>query len=224
MPRIAAILQNLTATKILIDLGCDHGYLGIASLKQRLVDNVWNVDVNQAPLAVAKNNYTQAQLSAKTTFFLSNGFEKLPKKWEHNQVTAVFAGMGSKLILSLLKDLPPYVQTIIFLPHTMGEKLRYWTTKNNFFVLNEQYVRDKNKVYELIVIHRYFTTNAFCYQTPTDYLMGLSQFWSGCWQQLQDYWTIQLNRWKKIPPKKLSTNQIYQINLVRQALYGKPTT
>lgn len=40
MQRIQAILQVMTPCEILIDIGCDHGYLGIASLQQQLAKTV----------------------------------------------------------------------------------------------------------------------------------------------------------------------------------------
>lgn len=121
--RLQALINVFERTDLLIDIGCDHGYLGIVALKQQLTRFVWNVDVNYGPLEQAKTNFAAAQVSACAQFFLSDGFQSLPTP-QADDITVVIAGLGSTTILKILANLPPYVNKLLILTHTWAYSLR----------------------------------------------------------------------------------------------------
>lgn len=74
---------------------------------------------------MAQVNFAKYQLTDRAQFFLSNGFEQLPRTIGGKTATVVCSGMGTNLIITILNQLPDYVNQIICLPHTLARKLRY---------------------------------------------------------------------------------------------------
>ncbi|MDQ0514186.1 tRNA (adenine22-N1)-methyltransferase [Mycoplasmoides fastidiosum] len=223
MKRLTKILDLMLTNQLLIDVGADHGYLGIEALKQQKTKFVWNVEITKGPLLNAQNNFIRAGYVDQATFWTSDGFIKLPQT-NATSATAVCAGMGTQTILKILKHLPIYVDQIILLTHTLGYKLRKWASENRWYVLAENYVASNHKIYELIYLVRDNRLSTKQYQSETDYWLGLKEFYETADNQLyfQQYWSEYLAKFSKIPAEKRSDYQTELIKLIENLINEKP--
>lgn len=96
--RIKALADDVDIDDVVLDVGCDHGYLSIYLKKNNLCKEVYASDISVNALNVARENFRKNKLDIKT--FVSDGFENIPVKFD----TAVIAGMGTSTILKILKN------------------------------------------------------------------------------------------------------------------------
>lgn len=96
--RIKALADDVDIDDVVLDVGCDHGYLSIYLKKNNLCKEVYASDISVNALNVARENFKKNKLDIKT--FVSDGFENIPVKFD----TAVIAGMGTSTILKILKN------------------------------------------------------------------------------------------------------------------------
>ena len=97
-------LQNLIAwmpqDSVLIDVGCDHGYLGIYALQQQKVSRVVAIDRNQKPLELARKHVQEAGFEEKMECICADGLHhvEIPES-----AVLVCAGMGGILIHDIIQ-------------------------------------------------------------------------------------------------------------------------
>ncbi|ATZ16381.1 tRNA (adenine22-N1)-methyltransferase [Entomoplasma freundtii] len=169
--RILALVPK--NTKSLFDIGTDHGYLAIDSIKQRGVNHVYAVDNRPEPLKSAFQNVSKAQLLDKITLVLSDGLQFLttnsaafsPDSW------CVIAGLGSQTILEILQKDNPIISTYLLCSNTNPWQLRQWANEHSFALTYETFFEEKNHPYWLIKIEK----KVNC-QTITDI-----EFGDFCW-------------------------------------------
>ncbi|MGM9668259.1 MAG: class I SAM-dependent methyltransferase [Faecousia sp.] len=85
-----------------IDVGTDHGYLGIYLLQNGIASSVIASDIAEGPLAAARQNAVKFGLSHKMRFFLSDGLQSVPRDFD----CMVCAGMGADTMVSILERSP----------------------------------------------------------------------------------------------------------------------
>lgn len=216
-PRLLAVLIQIPLhTNLLIDVGCDHGYLGIGALLYRKVQQVWAVDINPQPLKSAKTNCTQFGVLDQTKFFVSDGFNQLPSLI--GPATLVCAGMGSKVIVQIINQCDPKVERIILLTHTLAYPLRVWAHQNGWVSEYETIVADHGHYYELVVLVKTFDLTQL---KP----VGLAQLLLGNPSSTQPnlahycaYWNTHLKRLRKIPSAKRLDFHHHQIAVIEHFL------
>lgn len=103
--RLRHILSALPHCNTLCDVGCDHGYVGIAALQNDVARRVIFVDISADCLNKARNNCPQG-LQTRASFVVRDGIGDIEAD------AAVIAGMGGLEIISILqgaKTLPNYL-------------------------------------------------------------------------------------------------------------------
>ena len=86
MNRIETLASLTKGSKIICDVGCDHGYVVIEALKNYGVEKAIAADINESPLNQAKLN--AKGLYDKIEFILSDGFKNINYDFD----TAIIAG------------------------------------------------------------------------------------------------------------------------------------
>lgn len=94
--RMLALANDIRNEDIVLDVGCDHGYLSMYLKKNNLCKEVYASDISEKALNVARKNFKKNNLDIKT--YVSDGFENIPVYFN----TAVIAGMGTNKILKIL--------------------------------------------------------------------------------------------------------------------------
>lgn len=110
------------------DIGCDHGYAAIWLIQNQVAEKMVAMDINEGPIARAKEHIRREGLEKQIECRRSNGMEKL----EPGEVdTLMIAGMGGPLMIDILKARPEVL-----------EKYRHWccshSRKSGLFEKNWQ--------------------------------------------------------------------------------------
>lgn len=145
--RLLCCASMVTPGAKVADVGCDHGYLGIYLLREKIAAHVSASDLRPLPLAKAKANAAVFGTADRMAFAVADGLDGV----EPGTVdTVVCAGMGGDCIIHILEEAPwvrdPNV-TLILQPQTSGNDLRRWLGENGFSILEEKLVRDSGFLY-----------------------------------------------------------------------------
>ena len=134
-----------------IDIGCDHAYLGIYLKQNNLCKSVIASDINENALNNAKNNIKRSKLEKDIKCILSDGLNDIE---ESLYDTVVIAGMGTKTIKEILsnKEKLKNVKKIILSSNNEQYELRKFMQKRNYTLEDEKIIYEKNHYY---VISKY---------------------------------------------------------------------
>lgn len=148
--RLTTIASFVTSGAILVDIGCDHGYLCIELAKNDKISHAYASDVNQGPLNNVINNVNREQMNEKVSCILSDGLEQF-NNIEFSDL--VVAGMGGSLIVEIIsKNLSLLTnKTLILQPNNNSYALRKYLIDNHLNIINEQLVEDSGIIYEVLV-------------------------------------------------------------------------
>jgi tRNA (adenine22-N1)-methyltransferase len=155
--RLAAIAAYVTEGNRVADVGTDHGYLPIHLFKQGISDDLILTDVNSAPLTRAEVNIRQAFGETPGAFSIRLGDGLEPLKTGEADV-CVIAGMGGETIVSILSADEAKTKSIdkfILQPRTKTNVLRKWIYDNNYYVIDEDLVSERDKLCEIIIMTPY---------------------------------------------------------------------
>lgn len=140
--RLHAIAALIPQDSILADIGCDHGLLPIYLAQQKVIAKAYACDVNEGPLARAKEAIDGCELSGTISTILTDGLSGLP-----NDVTViVIAGMGHETICKILEDHLDLLNNrqIIIQSNTDIYEMRKWIVGHEYRVLDDFVIYDRH--------------------------------------------------------------------------------
>lgn len=147
-PRLKLIASLIDKEAIVLDVGCDHGYLLIYLILNDIIKKGYALDINQGPLDNVKTNIEKYQIN-NIDCILSDGLDKID-----NQIydTIVIAGMGGSLIKEILNQDIEKIQnkTLILQPNINSYGLRKFLNENNFEIIEEYLVLENDIIYDVI--------------------------------------------------------------------------
>ena len=109
--RLLCVASFVNKDDKLIDVGCDHGYLGIYLKKNNLVSDLLLTDVNNNALNNAINNINNNDLDIK--YMLTDGINNIDLD-KYNTIS--ISGMGTHTILKILKDNEGFPKVFLVTP------------------------------------------------------------------------------------------------------------
>lgn len=148
--RLEAITQLISKGNIVADIGCDHGYIPIYLITNKIAPKVYAMDINKGPFEKAKQHIAGYGLSAFIETRLSDGMTQL-KIGEANSV--VIAGMGGGLVIKILeqdKRLWNDIYEFILQPQSEIHKVREYLQQNGFEIVNENMIYEDGKYYPMM--------------------------------------------------------------------------
>ena len=89
----------VTSGGVLADIGTDHGYVPIALVQKHRITGAIAMDINEGPLARAREHIASAGLEGYIQTRLSDGVQAL-KVQEADSI--LIAGMGVELVIHIL--------------------------------------------------------------------------------------------------------------------------
>jgi tRNA (adenine22-N1)-methyltransferase len=147
--RLQSISSFVSPNAVLVDVGCDHGWLGIYLLENEKVKYVYGSDIAQGPLDNVRRNIDKYQVNKQMEAVLSDGLNAFE---DITFTDAVIAGMGGSLIieildknLGLLKD-----KNLVLQPNVNVEGLRRYLLKHGFTIIDEAVVSENDISYNII--------------------------------------------------------------------------
>lgn len=148
--RLQSVVNLVTPGNVVADVGCDHAYISIYLLEQKLASRVIAMDINEGPLKRAKENIEKAGLTDKIETRLSDGIQELKPQEVH---TVLLAGMGGILIEKILenrKELVTQLNELILQPQSELKEIRMYLKKIGFLIEKENMVIEDGKYYTML--------------------------------------------------------------------------
>ena len=131
----------------IIDVGCDHGYLSCYMVTEGGASFAYACDVNEGPLAKAKETVYQFDVQDRVTTILSDGLKELD---EDAADTIFICGMGGELIADIIERAPHLFDgdvRLILQPMSRQEHLRRALYRLGFHIIDEIYSLSDGKRY-----------------------------------------------------------------------------
>ena len=150
-PRLLACAQMVSQGAKVADVGCDHGYLSIYLLKQKIATSVIASDIRPGPLESARKNAQKYAVTENLTFCLSAGVECLNRDFD----TLVCAGMGGVTMISILENAPwlkSEAYTLILQCQSKTHLLRRYLLEHGWVIPKETVIRDGRFLYTVMEV------------------------------------------------------------------------
>ena len=151
--RLKQIGDLVEANSFCLDVGCDHALLDIYLVNKKKNIKAVASDIAEGPLEQAKNNIKREKLEKEIDVRLGYGLRTITNDIN----TIIISGMGGRNMIGIFKDQPKalkQVDTIILSPNNYQEDVKRYLTKNNFYIENEDFVRDGKFIYQIIIFKK----------------------------------------------------------------------
>lgn len=148
--RLGAVAELITPSLRVADVGCDHGYLSIYLIENKIAESVIASDVRKGPLSKAEENIKIYGLTDCIDLRLSDGLREY-KKGEVDSI--VMSGMGGNLMMDILeagKEVTDSAKELILQPQSEIQGLRHYLQDNGFLIISESMVYEDNKYYPMM--------------------------------------------------------------------------
>lgn len=144
MTRLEKISSYISDNEKVLDVGCDQALLSKILAKRKIYSIA--SDLRPNIIENAKKNLTPLE-KEYITFSVSNGVPTILNE----EYTLVLSGMGAHTILDILKNSNYRFNKIITISNNNHDILRTEMSKLNYYVLEEEIIKEKGKYYNLIV-------------------------------------------------------------------------
>lgn len=152
--RLKFIANHIDKVISIADVGTDHGYIPLYTLRKGLCERAIASDINKEPLDKARLNALLEGMGDELEFRLGSGLEPL----KEGEVQAVIiAGMGANLIKDILeKDIEKVdnLDYLILQPAQNPKFLREYLYTSGYEIIEEDLCKDSGKYYELFKVKR----------------------------------------------------------------------
>lgn len=150
--RLRNIASMVRCGARLADIGCDHGYLICALMRDGVIDGGIACDINEKPLDKARSEIARQGLTDKIACRLGDGLFPLEQD-EADDI--VIAGMGGEMIASILERCPwtnMVNKHFLLQPMTKAPFLRHWLCTNGYGITSEHACVSGNHVYTVMQV------------------------------------------------------------------------
>jgi tRNA (adenine22-N1)-methyltransferase len=162
--RLEAVCKLVTKGNSVADVGCDHGYVSIYLIQNKISPKCYAMDVRKGPLSKARENIAAYQLEHCIETRLSDGLEKLGVM---EADTLILAGMGGRLMLKILGDYPNTslrLKEWILQPQSEIAYVRAVLRDSGALILEEDIILEDGKFYPLMKVSPpNVAANEFCF-------------------------------------------------------------
>ena len=151
--RLQKIGDLVEANSFCLDVGCDHALLDIYLVKKNKNIKAIASDIAQGPLDQAKKNIEKEHLENEIETRLGSGLKSYTKEVD----TVIISGMGGRNIIGICKESPKVLKqlkTMIISPNNYQEEVKRYLCKNGFYIDNEEFVKDKKFIYQIIIFKK----------------------------------------------------------------------
>ena len=148
--RIGAIVELARPSRCIADIGCDHGYIGLALLKKRVCRQVLECDISAESLQKARENFQARGMCENAEFLVCDGLE-----FSQQAQGAVIAGMGAQSVVGILRrgwEKAGQMRFFVLQPATDVEILRKYLIENQFRILRERIVQEDGRFYPILLV------------------------------------------------------------------------
>lgn len=151
--RLQKIVGHVPSGKIIVDIGSDHGLLVSYLVKNGISLFAIAGEINDGPFQATINQTSNFNLKDKIAVRKGNGLEVIQEDVD----VIIIAGMGGTLITEILengKEKLKNVERLILQPNVREENIRKWLDDNDWNIIDEEILRENQKIYEIIIAER----------------------------------------------------------------------
>ena len=151
--RLKKIGDLVEANSFCLDVGCDHALLDIYLVHRNKNIKAVASDIAEGPLEQAKKNIKRERLNDKIETRLGNGLSTYTEEID----TVIISGMGGRNIIGICKEnlkVLKKIKTLIISPNNYQIDVKKFLTSNGFYIDNEEFVKDNNFIYQIIILKR----------------------------------------------------------------------
>lgn len=148
--RMQALVDLVSKGKIVCDIGCDHGFVSIYLVQQKIAPRVYAMDVRTGPLERAKEHIREYGLENYIETRLSDGLAAL-KPGEADCM--ICAGMGGPLMMKILEEgrkKAGAMSELILQPQSEVPAFRSFLRKEGYKVVDENMIYEDGKYYPMM--------------------------------------------------------------------------
>ena len=148
--RLKAVAGLVTKGNVVCDVGCDHGYVSIYLIQQKISPRVLAMDVRKGPLDGAREHIRRSGLEDRIAVRLSDGVEKLQK---NEADTLLLAGMGGRLMAEILtrgEEKILDMKECILQPQSEIPAFRRYLREKGYQVTAEDMILEEGKYYPMM--------------------------------------------------------------------------
>ena len=145
--RQQAIVDATKKLNVTCDVGCDHGYIGVALLKNKKTKFLIASDISEPSVKKAENLLKAENLSHKASIKVCDGMTNINEHVDQ----LIIAGMGGKEIIHILSEYKNIktIKHFVFQPMNELVCFRKFLEKTNLKIIKDFIVFDK-KFYHII--------------------------------------------------------------------------
>lgn len=203
--RLHKLVSLIPKCKLLADVGCDHGYVGIEALRLGKVKQVAFTDISQPSLDKAKRNCPE-EFGNVVSFHCQDGLGQIKAD------CAVIAGMGGLEIISILQQAKYLPQKLVLQPMRNQRDVREYLTQR-YEILTDVKFRD-GKFYDVIVAKQSDSQREL---TELELVFGKTNLQQPS-QDFVDYLQLELTKLNAILQSTADVEVTYRRDLVEQTL------
>ena len=148
--RMRAVAGLVQPCGSIADIGCDHGYVAMELVRNRVCRHVIAMDVNSGPLDRAKSNIADYDMQEYIETRLSDGVSAL----RADEVEGIIcAGMGGKLIISILEQgraLISRMRQVVLQPQSELSEVRSYLRDKGYLIEQEDIIYEDGKYYPMM--------------------------------------------------------------------------
>ena len=151
--RLKVIGDLIDEGSTFLDIGCDHAFLDIYVVRKNKNIKAIASDINEGPVKIARENIKKCGLTDKIEVRLGDGLDTYTDDID----TLVISGMGGRNIIGICKyktKILKKINTIILSPNNYQEDVRRFLTKNGFYIVDEELVKEKKFIYQIMKFKR----------------------------------------------------------------------
>lgn len=151
--RLKKIGDLVEANSFCLDVGCDHALLDIYLIHRDKNIKTIASDIAAGPLDQAKKNIKREHLEDVIETRLGPGLSTYTQEVN----TIIISGMGGRNIIGICKDnlnILKKLNTLIISPNNYQEDVKKYLCKHGFYISNEEFVKDKKFIYQIIILKR----------------------------------------------------------------------
>ena len=151
--RLKKIGDLVEANSFCLDVGCDHALLDIYLIHRDKNIKTIASDIAAGPLDQAKKNIKREHLEDVIETRLGPGLSTYTQEVN----TIIISGMGGRNIIGICKDnlnILKKIKTLIISPNNYQEDVKKYLCKHGFYISNEEFVKDKKFIYQIIILKR----------------------------------------------------------------------
>ena len=152
--RLKAVADLVPPGSVVCDVGCDHGYVSIYLIQNRICTNVIAMDIHAGPLEQARGHIGKYHLEAYIETRQSDGLAAL-RAGEADCV--ILAGMGGRLTVRILqsgRDVLDTVDTLVLQSQSEIAAVRAYLRDAGYGIVREDMVWEGGKYYPMLQARR----------------------------------------------------------------------